>query len=593
MFSIKFNLLNKTIRGEIISIKKTTLVFSFVLVLFLLVGAVSASDEGDILQNSTDAIEVEDAHFSKVSNTNYIKGNSFDVDLLDSDESGIANKSVYFTINSKTFKRITNENGTAKLILNIKKGSYTIKYNFNESEYNPIAASKKILVLENSVSSINGSAYTAYVGFKNPYTVTLTAGGVPLSGRTVTFNISGKILEAKTNSKGQTTLNIDLAKGKYTIKYSYAGEENINKCSGSSKLTVIKGMPVSIKKANSVVYRHKTSSPFKIKLLDARKNPLSYQKVVFKVNKKSYTKKTDKNGVATLNIKLSRGNYNIKVSFGKTSVYNACSKTFKISVKSKLMPNNGYWLRSFDMNNVNFKYLKSLGTKHLLLNYYALQEHGTKKVEKFIKNANYYGMKVHIWMQVFYNGNWINPVKNGKINYDLINSKVKTAVKYAKIKGVAGVHFDYLRYPGTAYKYKNGVNAINYFVKQAATKIHKINPNLLVSAALMPEPSSMKYYYGQDVATISKYLDALVPMVYKGNYHAGSSWIKSVTSYFVKQSKGAKVWTGLQSYRSDSDTRLLPASELLNDARAASNGGANGVFIFRFGFTKYINFNKV
>ena len=52
-------------------------------------------------------------------------------------------------------------------------GGIGVNGNFNESEYNPIAASKKILVLENSVSSINGSAYTAYVGFKNPYTVSV------------------------------------------------------------------------------------------------------------------------------------------------------------------------------------------------------------------------------------------------------------------------------------------------------------------------------------------------------------------------------------------------------------------------------------
>lgn len=273
-------------------------------------GAVSA-DDGGIQENSTDAIEVEDnladdIQFSNVSNTNFIKGDSFEVNLLDGNGSGISNKSIYFTINSNTSEIITNENGTAKFLLNFNKGSYNIEYNFNESGYNPLTVSKNILILDNSSSTIMESDYKAYVGVKNPYTVTLTAGGVALSGCIVKFDISGKIYEAKTNSKGVATLNIDLAKGKYTIKYSYEGEENINNCSGSSKLTVIKGMPTTIKKANSVVYRHKTSSPFKVKLTDARGNPLSGKKVVFTINKKTYTKKTDKNGIATLNIKLSR-----------------------------------------------------------------------------------------------------------------------------------------------------------------------------------------------------------------------------------------------------------------------------------------------
>lgn len=249
------------------------------------------------------------------------------------------------------------------------------------------------------------------------------------------------------------------------------------------------------------------------------------------------------------------------MAFAKTSVYNKYSKSFKISVKSKKIFNNGFWLWAADMDKVNFKYLKSLGTKHLFLNSYAFTKHGTKYVENYIQKANDYGIKVHIWIQVFNNGKWLNPVKNGKINYNLINSRVSMAVKYAKIDGVAGIHFDYLRYPGTAYKYKNSVNAVNYFVKTACNKIHKIDSNLIVSAALMPEPSSMKYYYAQDVSYISKYLDVMVPMVYKGNYHAGSSWIKSITANFVKKSNGAEVWTGLQSYGSDSNVKnYLPAN---------------------------------
>ena len=34
----------------------------------------------------------------------------------------------------------------------------------------------------------------------------------------------------------------------------------------------------------------------------------------------------------------------------------------------------------------------------------------------------------------------------------------------------------------------------------------------------MPEGSSNSYYYGQDYSQMSKYLDFIVPMIYKGNY---------------------------------------------------------------------------
>ena len=109
----------------------------------------------------------------------------------------------------------------------------------------------------------------------------------------------------------------------------------------------------------------------------------------------------------------------------------------------------------------------------------------------------------------------------------------------------------------------------------------------------MPEPSSMKYYYGQDIATMGKYLDAIVPMVYKGNYNAGASWIKSVTQTFAKQSTKAEIWAGLQSYRSDSNVNKLPASELKNDAVAAVSGGATGVILFRFGLFNFVNLSLI
>ena len=107
----------------------------------------------------------------------------------------------------------------------------------------------------------------------------------------------------------------------------------------------------------------------------------------------------------------------------------------------------------------------------------------------------------------------------------------------------------------------------------------------------MPEPSSMEYYYGQDIKTMTKYLDVIVPMVYKGNYNQGTSWIQKTTAAFVKQSSGAQVWTGLQSYKSDSNPTKLSSSELLKDAAAASAGGAAGVILFRWGLTNYFNFD--
>ena len=109
----------------------------------------------------------------------------------------------------------------------------------------------------------------------------------------------------------------------------------------------------------------------------------------------------------------------------------------------------------------------------------------------------------------------------------------------------------------------------------------------------MPEPSQMEHYYGQDIKTMTKYLDVIVPMVYKGNYNAGASWISNVVSTFVKQSSGAKVWAGLQSYGSDSNPYKLSSSSLRSDADVASLAGAYGVILFRWGLVNYFDFNSI
>ena len=70
-------------------------------------------------------------------------------------------------------------------------------------------------------------------------------------------------------------------------------------------------------------------------------------------------------------------------------------------------------------------------------------------------------------------------------------------------------------------------------------------------------------------------------------------WITSVTKAFVKQSNGAQVWTGLQAYKSDSNPKKLSHSTLLKDAKAAMEGGAKGVVLFRIGVSRYLNFKKV
>lgn len=548
------------------------------------------SDKNALSQSSNDLVETS---YKFTGSKNTIKNTNVSFQILDSNGKKLSGKTVQVTFKGKTSNLTTDSKGTVNFKMYCK-GTFDLNFYFNEAGYKPINFTKQITVIDTTKTVFKASNYVAYQNLKNPYTVKLKAVDIRLPYKKVTFKINGKSYTTKTNAEGFATLNIDLKKGTYTIKYSFAGETNLKSVSGSSKITVKKGMPVTIKKTNSVVYKHQTSAPFKVKITDARGDIVTGKHIVLKIGQKTYDAKTDKSGVATFNVILNKGVYTFKVYSYTTSKYAPASKSFTIKIKSNALINNGFWLFGSDMKKVNLNTMAKNGVNHIFLNSYAVTLHGESEVSEFAVNAGKLGINVHIWMQTFNDGSWISPVySNGNYKYTLFNSIINEAKEYASIEGIDGIHFDYLRFPGTAYKYKNGVAAINYFTKQACTELHNLNSSLIVSAAIMPEPSSDKYYYGQDIPTISKYLDVIIPMIYKGNYGQGASWIKSVTSTFVSQSNGAQVWSGLQGYYSDSNPKSLPASTLINDADYAGFGGASGIIIFRYGLFNLINFSNL
>ena len=239
----------------------------------------------------------------------------------------------------------------------------------------------------------------------------------------------------------------------------------------------------------------------------------------------------------------------------------------------------GYYVFGKDMNNVNLISLKKHGVTDIFLNYYAFTAHGESKVLAWIKKANSNKINVHIWMQCFYDGEWHNPKTTNLVN------KRKEAIRYANLNGVKGVHLDYLRYPGNAYKTDGGAEAITNFVKL----VRRENPNTFLSCAVMPESQS-KYYYGQDIEALGKIVDAVIPMQYKGNYNAGTDWLKTTTANF---SKKATIFPALQSYKSDDNPTVLSSNELLNDAKTCISNGAKGVIIFRYGLSPDLNFTSL
>ena len=122
---------------------------------------------------------------------------------------------VSFNINGVFYTRQTNENGVAKLNINLPPGNYTIT-----AEYEGCLISNNIEVLP----VLFADDLIKQDRLNRPFVATLIDGqGNPYAGQTVTFNINGVMYKRVTDSEGQAKLNINLPYGKYIITSTYDG----------------------------------------------------------------------------------------------------------------------------------------------------------------------------------------------------------------------------------------------------------------------------------------------------------------------------------------------------------------------------------
>ncbi|MBE6505776.1 MAG: hypothetical protein E7Z73_08595 [Methanobrevibacter millerae] len=520
-------------------------------------------------------------------------GGDYKAELYDENDEPFANQTVYMNINSQILSAVTDEKGIAIFKMNLPDEVFHAKVFYNGTGYKFTYSLVEIIIFESTLTTLRPLTQSVIEGIGDKIFACLAVSSIKLFNQKVIIEINGINYTRTTDEYGLVNLTINLSPGTYNVNYYYLGDDFFDSAFNSSKLTVNPRISTALTVLTSSTFHKNSGITFNIEL--KAEDVLEGKTVNVKIGSKSFTQMTDANGVIHLDIDdFAEGSYDVVYSFAGDTDYAPSMGSIRLAITSQIPYGYGYWVRYSDMYNLDLASLASQGTKHVFLHSYAITAYGEGAVSSWAKQANNYGIKVHIWMQVAYDGSWHGIAnKDGSYNYDLINSRINQAKYYAGISGISGVHFDYLRFGGTAYKYPNAAESINYFVRTAVSAVKSVNPNCLVSAALMPEPDSMIYYYGQDYSTLTKYLDFVLPMVYKGNYNQNTAWIQSISKWFVDNSNGAQVWTGLQAYRSDNDITRLPVSELSGDAQAALNGGARGVVMFRWGVTNFINFNNL
>ena len=297
------------------------------------------------------------------------------VKLTNSLKTTLSGKTIKITVNKKTYRKKTNSKGIVTLELpDLKKGAYTVKYAFGGSKYfkAKTVTSYVVVIDSRNVTLDVKSSSTFGKGAGSSFKVAVTAGGVKLINKKVTFEVDGKNYTKTTNAKGIAALPINLGIGDYTVRYSVDNDSYVDAESGSSNITVVKRISTDLKWKSKTVF---TGSPqtYKITLKDSNGKALSGQTIKLKVSSKTYTAKTSSKGVAKFKVGLSIGSYKVKVKYAGNDKYVSDSLS-----KSVTVTYSGLKSGVNEINTISdlSQYLKS--AKHCKV--------GTKKLKKLVKS---------------------------------------------------------------------------------------------------------------------------------------------------------------------------------------------------------------
>ena len=132
-----------------------------------------------------------------------------------------AGETVTFNINGVMYERQTNENGTARLNINLNPGEYVITAMYKNCMVSNNIKVLPIIIAEDLVMKFqDGHKFEAKL---------VDGQGNPVSGVNLTFNINGVFYNRTTGSNGIAKLNINLMAGEYIITSYYGNFATSNK----------------------------------------------------------------------------------------------------------------------------------------------------------------------------------------------------------------------------------------------------------------------------------------------------------------------------------------------------------------------------
>ncbi|WP_427832073.1 Ig-like domain-containing protein [Methanobrevibacter intestini] len=227
--------------------------------------------------------------------------------FLDEKGNPIANNTaVTFNINGVFYTQYTNENGTAKLNIQLYPKKYIITAIHPKGE-------KKGYNIDVLPTIVSKDLVKYYKNESQYYATFLDKQGNPIANNTaVTFNINGVFYTQYTNENGTAKLNINLNPGNYIITAMHPDGLQTGNNVFVNKTLITYDISQPCNKTGTAT--------FTAEVLDGQGRPLSNASVTFLIAGKVLTKITDEKGIAFINIKAYPGVYTITTTYNGYSV---------------------------------------------------------------------------------------------------------------------------------------------------------------------------------------------------------------------------------------------------------------------------------
>ena len=219
-------------------------------------------------------------------------------------EDGTGN--IIVTINGTDYKG-TVVNGTAKVIIpGLDEGTYkVVTFYTGDNKYDSMIVNGTITVNKNTKTTLTMDNLVKYFNGPQKLMAKLVDGfGNPIANATVYFTINGKVYARITDENGTASIAIRLLPSEYKASALFNGTDDYDMAAVNASVLVKNTIL-----GNDTTLYFRNGTQYVAKFLDGNGKALANTDVKFNINGVFYTRVTDENGIARLNIRLDPASY--------------------------------------------------------------------------------------------------------------------------------------------------------------------------------------------------------------------------------------------------------------------------------------------